>query len=214
MTLSYANANYLLYSGAVANVDLGLFSLTSSAVATNTLVSNTNGIGFDLVTGLIQDDSSVLSVDIIGRKLVNSSGTTILDWSDGSNLGVIVGGTNTNGINIDQAILFVSGANIVDWASQVLYDSGGAKAMDFNTFSRQLFDFGGSYPSVDFGGYQLYNIGVSNSVPMLDWGPSSGGSVKIYDGYNGTVNGDFTNHQLIYQSMKLILLFLGLFQLP
>lgn len=91
----------------------------------------------------------------------------------------------------------VSTYTVLDTSNRYLYDNVGTKAIEFSTLSRQLFDFGGSYPSVDYGNYQLYNIGITNSVPLLDWSTSAGGSVKIYDGYANQVVGDFTNKQLL-----------------
>lgn len=75
-----------------------------------------------------------------------------------------------------------------------LYDYSLVKAADVG--NRQLFDTSGNYPSIDWGLYQLLNIGITNSSPMLDWSVSAGGSVKIYDGIANTVVGDFTNRQL------------------
>lgn len=85
---------------------------------------------------------------------------------------------------------------VVDTFGRILHDNTGVKAVEFSTTYRQLFDFGGSYPSVDFGNYWLMNIGITNSVPLLDWSVSAGGSIKIYYGYNNAVVGDFTNCQL------------------
>jgi hypothetical protein len=191
-------SSYVPYTGATGNVDLGVNDLTANDAILNNVKDASSNLILKTSTAELYDTvGGNVAVDLINRKLVNSSGTVVLDWSDSGNFGVIRGGTGTNGINIDQAVLFISGANILDWASQVLYDGAGVKVMDFSSVQRQLFDFGGSYPSVDYGNYQLYNIGITNNGPMLDWAAGTGG-VKIYSYYSGGYHnsGDFVNYQL------------------
>lgn len=81
---------------------------------------------------------------------------------------------------------------------QAIRDSSGVKSADFQT--RQLYDSGGIYPSIDWNNYWLMNIGITNSGPLLDWSTSAGGSVKIYQGYGNYLVGDFSNGQLFTSS--------------
>jgi len=200
--------SYVPYTGATGNVDLGVNSLTASAVATDSLVSNTNGLAFNLVSGLIQDSLSANSLDVETRKLYGTDGTTVqLDWSLATyTFGVYVNTLQTDNIfpANNSSVSFGSGGDVDVYLRDIYFSSSGAKFYDSNniksfeatTSYRQLYDFGGSYPSVDFGNYGLWNIGISNSVPLLDWSNAAGGSVKIYNGYSNYVVADFTNSQL------------------
>jgi len=175
----YTGTTYVPYTGASADVDLGANKIIALELKGTKLTNNFSQVAIDLDNQTIYDGSFFACANYNTRQLIDPTGTNpTVDWGSGQ--------------------LVYNATTRVDWQSGIISDNSGIKVMDFSTTQRQLFDFGGSYPSIDYGNYQLYNIGVSNSVPMLDWGPSAGGSVKIYDGYNGTVNGDFTNHQLLY----------------
>jgi hypothetical protein len=88
-------------------------------------------------------------------------------------------------------------ANVLafDVLNRILYDAyGGTPSIDLN--QRFLYDSLGSYPSVSWGTYELLNINISNTVPMLTWNASAGGSVIIYNGTTNAVIADFTLNQL------------------
>lgn len=159
---------------------------------------------FDSLSGLSQDwkehklyatNGIDFTVDY-GNRTLNYNSVAIFDWQT-TYLSDLTGGW---AIKVtDRHLMDTTGNHaIVDWGNQNLKDSSGFKAMDFNTSQRQLYDFGGSYPSVDYGYYYLMNINFSNGVPMLDWSNATGGGVWIYNASSNFLAGDFTNCQLLY----------------
>lgn len=144
-------------------------------------------------TGAMKDSTNVLSLDVNARGFYDVSGNISLDWGAGSFNAPDGSGSLTYSM---RQLLDASSQPSMYWDSRQLVDSSGFKAVEWTTGQRQLFDFGGSYPSVDFGNYWLMNIGITNSYPLLDWSTTAGGSVQIWDGYSGVVVGDFTNKHL------------------
>jgi hypothetical protein len=147
--------------------------------------------------GIMKDSTGVLSLDVNSRGFYDGSGNISLDWGAGSFNAPDGSGSLTYSM---RQLLDSSSLPSVYWDVRQLVDSGGFKAMEWTSSQRQLFDFGGSYPSVDFGNYELLNIGITNAGGLLRWGVGEGGSVKIYHGASATLVGDFTNGILYSQS--------------
>lgn len=204
-------------------------SLTTESIKANVQVSTTTFIGTEILDG-----SSLQSVQLDNRYLVATNSNVSIDWELGILQDPNTGNTTVHfadshlystlyGVSVDWdagQLLYStattvdwfntllkdpSGIDSINWTNRTLYDGGGVRSIEYGSGLRQLFDFGGSYPSVDFGNYGLFNIGITNSVPMLSWSVGDGGSVKIYNGYFNQVVGDFTNHQLLTSSAVLTL---------
>jgi hypothetical protein len=168
--------------------------------------SGNDGINWELRKAY--DDFEVESLDWKSRILYGTDGTTVqVDWSKTT----YTNGVYLNTLQVDNifpaansSVSFGSAGDVDVYLKDIyfsssggkFYDSSNYKSFEATTSQRQLFDFGGSYPSVDFGQYWLSNIGISNSTPLLDWSVGSGGSVKINNGSTGYTVGDFTNHAL------------------
>jgi len=158
-------------------------------------------VSVDYGAGVIRESGGGISVDYNNWTLY-SSNIPIFNWQTG------VMSDNWGGYAMflfNRQLIDTTGNHaIVDWQYQTLKDGSGTKAMEWSVTYRQLLDFGGSYPSVDFGNYTLPNIGISNSIPLLDWSTSAGGGVKIANAYYGVV-GDFTNLQLLNTGLNVTL---------
>lgn len=218
------------YTGATANLNLGLFNLVDNAsvvsidpdlrslhdsagaktanYSSGELLSTPTNTSLDWLQYKLFDSTSVLSQNWNERKLYGTDGSTVqVDWSLSTyTYGVYLNTLQTNNIFPagNSSVSFGSGGDVDVYLKDIyfstsgakFYDSGNFKSFEATTTQRQLFDFGGSYPSVDFGNYQLLNIGITNSSPLLAWGAGDGGSVKIYQGYGPYLVGDFSNGQL------------------
>jgi hypothetical protein len=206
------------YSGATADLNLGLFSLVDNASVESinpdlrALYNSTGDKTANYASGELLATPSSVSVAWLFRNLLDSTAAITVDWENSvlyeslsprvdwknkrleNSLGYsLEWDYNGGGVRI-----YMNGTVVVgDFSTQQLLDTSGIKAVEWTTSQRQLFDFGGSYPSVDFGNYGLMNIGITNNGPMLDWSVAAGG-VKIYSYYSGGYHnsGDFVNYQL------------------
>ena len=142
----------------------------------------------------LNDAAGVSALSPHARELKNSSGVTIMEWADAGNIGEITR-NNLYSFNLVDATLKSSGVPMLQWAgaltafdsvgvtsaqftSRELYDQYLVRSMNWDT--RQLYDYSGNYPSVDYGNYGLMDINVSNGLPMLGWGSNYGSSVRIF----------------------------------
>jgi hypothetical protein len=156
----------------------------------------------------LEDGSGGVCLNWGARTLYYTDGTTVaLDWSRSTySFGVYINTLQVDNIfpATNSSVSFGSGGDgdvflrdiYFNTSGGKFYDGSNIKAFEATTAQRQLFDFGGSYPSVDYGNYQLYCIPISNSYPKLDWSSGAGNSVIIYDVSTGVVCGDFSNYLL------------------
>lgn len=143
----------------------------------------------NLTTTQINDSTLAPSILPDSRQLKLMGGDTSVDYGNTAlmNYGVQI-------YNWTTGLFFNGSGYTADVMNRYLLDSTSVKSIDWG--ARQLFEPNGSYPSIDYGAYQLLNIGITNNGPLLDWSVGAGGGVKIYQGYGYYLVGDFSNGQL------------------
>lgn len=188
---------YVPYTGATNTLNLGSQHLQMDI---GSYILDSIGAQKIDVNGMnLWDTNGIGSINWASRYLINPLGTPLLDWS-GAELQVSTSiqmgsyDVNANTFRGNQ-LANTFNQSLIDLSSFAYYDGSGVVAINMN--NRQLLESNGYYPSIDWGNSQLWNIGVSNGVPLLDWSTGAGGSVKIYNGYTNSVVGDFSNYQLI-----------------
>jgi hypothetical protein len=218
--LATAIAGLVPYTGATADVDIGSNKYIGLTGTFQFLENSFGDTVFELDSRQAFDSTFVLSADLQARSLYRADGVEAFNWTNGPYIrldptpntsSIFFEGGTTPYFEYSPVLDRMTTGNYTTFrfnnpqvSFDTVIDSLDLKAIEANTSFRWLYDFGGSYPSVDYGNYTLLNIGISNTVPMLDWGLAAGGGVKIYQGQYNVCVGDFTNLQLLDLNGNLI----------
>jgi len=172
------------YTGATADVDLGIFSLTSDIVHTNSikLVGGAN-IVFDVPNSIFNDTAQVKSINFSTRELFEGAGNNypVIDWGNYAlvNVNLYNGGglltwdgsgvlIRDNGGTIafqasDRTLRDTAGITVLDFSGMYLADVFGNQSL--NWANRTLLDVS-SQTSVDYSNRDLVD---SNFGASVDW---------------------------------------------